>query len=306
MHKKIFLSLIVLVLSSCKQQQKFTNFKNITPDTPLTIFIHGTLFNSATAMLVHAIDCPFGLNCAQAQGNKYLMGRIPYILNDASSKDFPLDNFYLFGWSGKLSFDERKKAAFDLYQSIKNYRGKITIIGHSHGCNVAMHLAQIAQDDNNQNFCIDRLILLAGPVQHVTEIYIQSPAFKKIYSFYSTADITQVADPQGLYKETKKVNTGKQINFFSNRTFEFNPKLSQIRVLFNGCSISHIDFILESFIKKLPKIIETVDAIDNKHPCYNTQQFYTVNIRSGNKETQFLTPAQAARPFVPRQHKRSL
>ena len=223
---------------------------------PCTILIHGTLF-PIISDLVHNTDFPLGFYKAAKHGNKYVHGRFAHILS--TSSDFPLDSFYMFGWSGKLCFDAREEAAHELYHKSSKYKGPLTIIAHSHGCNVALNLAKIAKKHNDKCFKIDRLILLACPVQQATAIYAKSEVFKKIYSFYSTADLIQILDPQGLYQNNYN---SSNISLFSKRVFEDSPNLIQAKIILYGHSPNHLDFITRSgFIKSLPEIIKMLDNV---------------------------------------------
>jgi len=54
---------------------------------------------------------------------------------------------------------------------------KVTLISHSHGGNVALNLAAIAEKESPLS--IERLILLACPVQQETAALVDAPMFKK-------------------------------------------------------------------------------------------------------------------------------
>jgi pimeloyl-ACP methyl ester carboxylesterase len=271
----------------------------------LTVFVHGTLF-SPYAWLVHWIDCPLGWCPAKVQGNKYVVGRIPYILHQAAPREFSLDTFYLFGWSGELCLKARRKAAEELYRELKKYKGPITLIGQSHGCNVALNVALIAQEHNDTDFVIDRLILLAGPVQQFNAHCIASPIFKRVFSLYSSEDLLQILDPQGWYDEAKKI-PNKKVPLFSERTFAPTPNLIQARILLHGRSPSHMDFILKPFIQKLPAIIHLledaaqhgqfkedahciVDVPTNKNP-------YILKEKTSDKKDRLLVPRKGKKLF---------
>lgn len=267
MFKKILsLAIFTLFSANCIPITKTQK-----PKKNITIFIHGTLF--AMTKLVHWLDCPQGLNLAKVQGNKYCIGRIPYILSNLDNKEFPLDSFYLFGWNGKLVIKKRMDAAQELYEKIKDFDGEITIIGHSHGCNVALNLAKIAQDHGNNNIKIDRLILIAPPVQKIYSNLIKSDIFRKIYVFYSTADLIQILDPQKLYSNCKKLYP--EIPFFSERTYNNQPNLTQARIIMNKRGPSHLDLMLERFIKHLPKILKDLKALEKSSRC----RHYTIKIK---------------------------
>lgn len=225
-----------------------------------TILVHGTLF-PITSTFVHTLDFPQGFYLASDQGDKFIHGRMAHSLHNASPGQFPLESFYMFGWSGILSFKARRKASHDLYHSLENLPESKTLICHSHGCNVALYLAEVAEEHNNTNFKIDRLILLACPVQEVTERYIHSPVFKNIYSFYSKTDMVQVLDPQGLYKETRKSIKDKPSSIFSKRKFD-TPHVIHAQIKIDGRDPYHHDFIVKkAFIENLPKIINQIEKM---------------------------------------------
>jgi pimeloyl-ACP methyl ester carboxylesterase len=234
--------LFCIFVSNCRATQE-----------PTTVFVHGT-FGAIIGKILHKFDVPYGLTPALIQGDKIYMGRIPYILNEANAKKFPLTSSYLFGWSGSLSFQERKKAAVDLYNWLKKIDGPITIIGHSHGGNVALNLVQVAEERGDTTFAIDTLILLAVPVQVVTEHYVSSPIFKRVFSFYSRSDFTQTMDPEGLYKEWGK-SARLQKRIFSRRTFKPHDRLVQVGIVLYNKRPSHLEFITRRFIRELPRIV---------------------------------------------------
>lgn len=260
---KLYKILIFLCLlsSSCHAQS----------EKPVIVFIHGTL-PRPVAWLVHKVDCPLGLTNAQAWGESFVLGKIPYILHRADPKIFDVKSFYLFGWSGKLCFEERKEAAHNLYHYLKQFKNReIILIAHSHGCNVALNLAGIARKHNDNNLCISKLILLAGPVQAVTSEFVNWPLFKRVYSLYSSADLLQVMDPQAMYDKTKKYNNRFQknnSNFFSCRTFKPSSNLVQARIFLNGSSPSHTVFVHDRFLKRLPDIITFLDTLSPNHGQY--------------------------------------
>lgn len=277
----LFTSIFLMAMSCNYSYNQELNFEKQDPmkllpnikDQHTTIFVHGTLFG--LSWLVRLLDCPLGLTLAEEQGDKYVLGRIPYLLNAAAPLMFPLNKFYLWGWHGELSFDGRKEASHELYHAIKPINGPKTIIGQSHGCNVALNLAKISQQHRDKDFAIDLLILLSGPVQEANSHLVSSPIFKKVFSLYSAADLLQVLDPQGLYAETQKLK--KKTKFFSEKLFKPAPNLVQAEIIINDKSPSHLDFITAKFIKYLPDIIELLD--DATKDKTNYEEFhYKINI----------------------------
>lgn len=181
-------------------------------------------------------------------------------LHNSAPSIFALEDYYVFGWSAKPSFSERENAAKHLYTELIKLRDEyissygdipfIRIISHSHGGNVVLNLASISQD--NKDFYIDEIILLACPVQEKTAASIKAPCFKEVYAFYSDADIIQIIDPQGLYPK----NSTKSI--FSKRKFEGLSNFYQAQIKINNKSLGHMDFISPHFLCHLPELcIET-------------------------------------------------
>lgn len=205
-----------------------------------------------------------GLHTAQSLDKKhYIRGILETIC--AQDSTYSLNNTYVFGWSGQLSFDAREKASEELYATllslVAEYKEQykqvpyIHIITHSHGGNVVLNFGKIADYYPEMQLSIDNLILLACPVQQETACYVESPLFKKIYSLWSKFDMIQIIDPQGLYK-----NKNKNVSLFSARRFLDHPKLIQVELISTTWPILHISFIFDRFIKQLPTIIQKSDA----------------------------------------------
>ncbi len=264
---------------------------------PVTLFIHGTKSSSITRALCN-LEFPHGINPVNLIRTRSLLSTIAHTLNSAYPQKFPLDSFYFYSWEGHLTFQSRWKAAQKLYPILKNHTGPLTIITHSHGANVALYLARCAHLDGNADFTIDKLIMLAPPVQEATKQYASSPVFKEIYNFYSTADCMQVADMQGTYRESRKeAPLGTPIPFFSERTFQPAPSIRQIRVLIDGQSPSHLHFLLTRFIKHLPVLMTLAeDAGDYAY----SQNFTIVNIPRGDKPPHCLSKRELKGSYIPR------
>lgn len=182
----------------------------------LTIWIHGTRgaaflpvgITAKTSEVEKAIcSSPLGLHAATGIDQSLHARTVAQILSDADKEQFRFKDFYSFGWSGKLDGEARKEAAQELYAQLNqlilnhivHYAAvpKITIITHSHGGNVALNLAAVAPADSP--LIIDRLILLAVPVQQETAGLADAPLFKSVIACHSHNDHIQVLDPQGLH-----------------------------------------------------------------------------------------------------------
>ncbi|BDC35083.1 hypothetical protein Noda2021_10410 [Candidatus Dependentiae bacterium Noda2021] len=237
----------------------------IQPTPTVTVWVHGTRllprlffenFFHSTHGLTHFTDLD----------ERYHLRLIANTLTDNAPDIFNKDHFYIFGWSGKLSFEEREQAAEHLYSELKalilayinqgHSKPKIRIITHSHGGNVALNLCRYKKPEDN-DFEIDELILLACPVQAKTMHLSHDPLFKKIYSLYSRGDLLQVIDPQGLYS-----NRDNKCSLFSERCFPPHEKNMQVKVKFNGRALMHTEFILPHFLKHFAYILQEINMWD--------------------------------------------
>lgn len=185
---------------------------------------------------------------------------------------FPLEEFYIFGWSGKLQEQERKGAAEKLYQEIailtEKYEQKynckpiIRVLAHSHGGNVVLNMATI--ENTPALVHIKSLILLACPVQEKTMHLISTPMFERVYSLYSSLDMIQILAPQ--FKRThiaaihaKKRRYRYRIPPFSSRVFPHYEHLTQTKIKINDFPISHTRFSTQEFTALLPTILQKLD-----------------------------------------------
>ena len=215
-----------------------------------------------------------GMHKITAYDHYYNCRKIADLLVKADPHHYNLEHFYYFGWSGKLCFIERKKAAQKLYteletlyQAHKNILGEgpiFRIITHSHGGNVFLNLANIIPADSKM--VIEEAIILACPVQEKTKHLVASKCFKKIYAFYSGNDMFQVLDPQGWYKK------GKTKKLFSDRTFPRHDNLRQARIKLNGGHPMHIDFFLPKFMANLPAACRALDEFYATRPVSKNEK----------------------------------
>lgn len=285
MKRLLFAILIIFSLFCCIREAEH---KKMVPEKllnnyacdrfPKTVLIHGTLF-PILSNLTRTFDIRSGLHYANTLSKHYGHGRAIYLLGQADKKLFPIDYFYAFGWSGNLSFKDRKNAAINLYNNLKNFERPINLVCHSHGGNVALLLDEVVRENHDYDFKIDKLILLATPVQKATESYIYSNVFKNIYSLYSAGDLVQVMDPQGLYIKTRRVcyKNKRKVPLFSKRIFPKCFNVKQAKVLINGQDLGHLDFILRAaFIQAVPNIISILDEQD----C---NSIYVINISDDGK-----------------------
>ncbi len=265
-----------------------------------TIFIHGTK-ESLISKMVHKIDYPFGIVQASTVQANSVLARIAHTLSKACPEEYTLDNFYFYGWHGKLNFPSRTKAAERLYNIIKDYKGYLTIMTHSHGCSVALYLAQLAEKDQNSTFKVDRLILLAPPVQVVTKHLIHAPTFKEVYTFYSSADFLQVGDPQGLYWESYAYTPeDTKIPFLSSRTFDPAPNIMQTRIMLDRQSPGHLGIMLSRFVKNVPCLMRMVHEKATHGGYESCRNFYTINVPPCGLPPVFVGECDLKGTYIPR------
>lgn len=108
--------------------------------------------------------------------------------------------YYTWGWSGLLSRTKRKeeseKLLNDIIKLVNKYKTfgitpRIRVVGYSHGGNVVLGMAGY---EASKELTIDEAIFIGMPVHRETDVFVNSPTFKKIYQVYSTKDIAQAAD----------------------------------------------------------------------------------------------------------------
>ncbi len=232
----------------------------------ITVWIHGTT-NNPVFKYFHS--GPQGLHAAKDISHWYRMHGMAKQISKRSPETYPFEHFYIYSWSGNLSFSAREKAAADLYADLTalvksfeqkyNQKPKLRLITHSHGGNVALNLARQATLDD---LTINELILLACPVQQSTRNLVHHGMFEKIYSLYSFVDMMQVLDPQGLYPmEETKISEDEKKLFFSQREFPQSPKVRQAAIRLVGRSPGHAEFIFQPLSWAIPFITAELDTL---------------------------------------------
>ena len=235
----------------------------------ITVWVHGTKLFGPVSTLVHA--SPAGLHHLDKVPKKHRLRSVVASLVQHAPDRFAPAHCYLFGWSGKLCFKKRKEEAATLYSYLKKlndtyvaqYKVKpeITVITHSHGGNVVLNMAHAKsiKDDLKLN-----VVLLACPVQHETKDLVKDPLFEKVYALYSTVDLLQIIDPQGLYETAG--NEKKHMEF-SEREFPAHTNVRQAEVKINGYGVSHIGFTSKKFMRLLPSLLEELEAWEHDSPA---------------------------------------
>ncbi len=267
----------------------------------VTIWVHGTqagfnllsnILPSLAVYLKHVDGLYRPHECAQ----EYIYRKVVHTISQSCPIVFPQEHFYLFCWSGILSHDARVKAAQELHTALNNliitYRqnGKecaITLITHSPGGNVALNLVNIV---DVREYIIDKLVLLAVPVQEATKDYVDNDLFKDVCSIYSECDMFQVGDQQGREQFKKRLKGlcpcekkepevfVKRIPFFSERYFP-SQKVKHIQVihntLFGERPIGHSEFLFPYFTQYIPAILEQAseyDFLKDTHMIFNLEK----------------------------------
>ncbi|MBI2775246.1 hypothetical protein HYX58_04545 [Candidatus Dependentiae bacterium] len=242
---------------------------SVQPFAPrIIVWVHGThfwfnkMFKSMRAQ-------EEGVYLASDLPNDYLYRKL--IVNrlcKAAPCEFSHEHFYILSWTGVLSSRARIDAARSLVRDLKklraDYREKygaqpeICLITHSHGGNVALNIEIV--NDPEDPIVIDKLVMLAVPVQVETAQYVKSRYFKKIYSLYSTYDMIQIGDMQRFGYHVDDPQRAS-IPLFSGRKFAPCENLLQVKVRFDGVGPFHLSFILSTFVLALPEILATLDRV---------------------------------------------
>lgn len=246
---------------------------------PVTIFIHGTLYPFLD-LLVRAFDCRVGLTPALEQGPTFIHGRIPFILNEADPMTFPIESAYVYGWSGRLTFEARRRAAQCLYRHLKKFNGPITIIAHSHGATLVQLLTEEVARHNDTDLKIKKFVMLGCPVLSGTEEYVCSPLFEQVISLYSLGDSTQIMDPQFLSQENRRLThlKGRWTPLFSTRYSPCAPNVIHRRILLGNRNMTHMDFIYKPFLTRLPAILRLIEESINNGQVNTHNEHYIINV----------------------------
>lgn len=227
----------------------------------ITIWVHGTRIGPSF-VLRDFFYRRLGIVNALEYAPRYHAVHMARYFCQADPQAYQMENFYFWGWSGKLSRTARKNEARTLYQDILNlkqtyeqkYPGRpayLRVISHSHGGNVVLNLSQV--QDADKPLDIDEVILLSCPVQYATKEYVKSPHFKKIYSLYSS-DLYQIIDWQRVCKDGYSY-----LKMHSNRRFQEVPNIRQAKLKIDGRFLFHIEFLFKRFIKHIPMLCRQID-----------------------------------------------
>jgi hypothetical protein len=234
----------------------------------ITVWVHGSTTMKPLSSYVHG--CPDGLHKIMDLPRKYRLRSFVKDLSKVYPARFPADHFYAFGWAGELDFALREREARALYAQLQKlvaaYRAQhgvdpvIRLITHSHGGNVVLNLAKVR--DPRDSFKVEAIIL-ACPIQKATSGLAADPFFTKVYSFYSTLDMIQIVDPQGMY--IMEGNEKRQLQL-SERRLPWSANMRQARLTINGHGLMHLAFITRSFVRLLPMIVDAVEQWEAQTP----------------------------------------
>lgn len=241
--------------------------------TVVNVYVHGTQQFGSKMLSKDIWYCDQGLHSIRELPASSMMVKDAKLLQQGDAKNFDLEHYYTFGWSGKLGFDNRAAAGKDLYQEIvalfKQYQKKyntlpkLRIITFSHGGNVALNMVKYLPFIDGQKIELE-LVLIACPVQKVTEDLINHPEITQSVVIYSTMDLLQIAD----------YYTYNGSRYLPNRTFETNrSNCFQILVSVNHVTLSHIE-LCHAFMRHIPEVLRSVDDKD-----VNSARSYEYNIQ---------------------------
>lgn len=237
--------------------------KIIMTQTPsITIYVHGS--QNATKLLSKDIwYCQQGLHHINELPESSLFVQDARLLQQGDKDRFNMEHYYTFGWSGKVNFQVRQDAGKELYLTLKKLLqtyfeqygsyATVRIITHSHGGNVALHMVEQLPFFENHKIELE-LVMLACPVQKLTEHIINHKNISRSYVLYSTFDLIQKLD---FYKYEGK-------RYFPNRVFQTDASnCFQILVKVNGKRLTHTDFC-HSIVRHIPEILRATDKAVEK------------------------------------------
>lgn len=233
----------------------------------ITVWVHGT--NPAPDFLWTGQYSPFrswlyaapGLSLAKELPQNYYFHKLAKQCAKHDESEFSYDFFYTYGWpSTILSAATRKIEGKKLFEQlnavIEQYRQacghlKVRLVGFSHGGNVILNMLSCLPFS-----CLDidlEVVFLGIPVQELTRKYINNFYVSRALSFYTDADWLQVMDLQALQ------NWDQNVPWFSQRIFQDDDQVIQIKLTIDGKSIGHRDYRLMNH--HLPNMLHKVHAM---------------------------------------------
>lgn len=279
------------------------------PQKPITIWVHGTRASSILPFLPaqQMLDDSLPPKGSRALHELDIQSKAYIFLKTLSKTDpdqFPEEAIYSFGWSGSLNSGARKEAAIELFEFVERlvllYKQTydtvppITLIAHSHGGNTVLYMALL--EGRDFSFQIQRVILLATPVQKETAHLTSHSLFASVYSLHSHMDMIQIMDPQRLHpykqafatwQETKSLNAIKDAYFislshpfFSERHFPATDNIIQADIYWKSLMIQKSEKENKGATKIESWFLEMTNRIMNQkrgilHNEFVTPEFIT-------------------------------
>ncbi|HSW76206.1 MAG TPA: hypothetical protein VLG50_04140, partial [Candidatus Saccharimonadales bacterium] len=261
--KKNQFTCLLLFIGHILCGQIFSVNKIVPVQQHVTIYVHGT-----TTKLGLKFLSTFCKEVSFGQPGIHHIDQLPQcalLRNDAAllaqqdPERFDVDHFYTFGWSGQLSFNAREIAGKELFEQLrallKDYKNKyglypqVRLLTFSHGGNVALNMVKHLPFFSDEKVYLE-LIIVACPVQKITEKLIEHDCISQSYVISSTRDLLQVVD---FYKHEKK-------RYFPERFFDTKKtNCCQIEVKINNRGIGHID-LMRSFMLHIPITLKKADS----------------------------------------------
>lgn len=292
---KVF-TLILLFFGVFSVMHVFKNGFKKKQSSIITVYVHGTLFHfrnifakiPAAAKLTYVPD---GLFLVKNLDKDVLPHELALEFCNGDSERFSFDDFYSFGWSGKLSFSERQKWGKLLAQQLCDLSIEYTkrdgvdpiirIVTFSHGGNVALNTAQYLSPELRVE-----LFLIACPVQPDTEPFVSAGCFSKIYTIYSLHDLIQVIDPinicRNIKRKIKKETRSEKL--LSTRSLSYDlDKIKQACISVNGKHIGHLE-LFHLFNKHIPFVLQQLDS------CLDVKGANILHIDVQDPHFSFLNP----------------
>ena len=239
-------------------------FVNIfTKQAPVvTIYVHGTQHISKI-LPKDVWYCPKGLCHISESSDECMVTKDAKILQERDKELFNLEHYYTFGWSGKLSFKDREHAGRKLYEEVqkllKTYKKRygayprVRVVTFSHGGNVALNMVKNLPFIGNHKVDLE-LVLIACPVQKVTEYLINHKDISHSYIISSNLDLLQIAD---TYKYKGK-------RYLPKRFFDAaRDNCHQVAVTVNKKRLGHVD-LWHSYMRHIPSTIRAATRSKGK------------------------------------------
>lgn len=126
-----------------------------------------TLYQFASNTPIQAIDLD-GLEAFYVHGTWSNPNTFPKVTKTTVNEIFGNTEGRRFAWSGNNSDAARQKAARDLAEHIVKNRDPnqpLTLVGHSHGGNVAVVAANILKDEYEYKLDVDNILTINTPVR---------------------------------------------------------------------------------------------------------------------------------------------